>query len=491
MAVIHVVGLGPGDLSGLPMGTYQLLTSGLPVVLRTRIHPVVTQLEEQGLVFESFDDLYETVDEFQQVYLEMAKRLFAKAAQGQDFIYAVPGHPLVAEQSVQNLLHMQEPGVDVKIGPGQSFLDIAAARLQIDPIDGLMLLDGTTLVDRALNPTVHLLIAQVYQQAIAAEVKLTLMEVYPDDYEITVIRAAGVTDEERIERIPLYELDRISWVDHLTTVYVPPMDAQAQRLRDLWEAVDIVARLRAPNSCPWDREQTHASLRKYVIEEAYEVAQAIDEEDEEQLADELGDLLLQVLLHAQIGREFGEFTIRDVFARLSAKLIRRHPHVFGSREAEDVTVANQLWDEVKRQEQGDQGATGILANVSLSGPALMVATDVQKAAAKVGFDWKQVKDVLEKINEEMTELQEELRVDENSEAVDEELGDLLFACVNVSRFCKRDAEALLMRATHKFVKRFNWVESSVRASGKDWSAFSADRLDDLWRDAKIALRDKN
>ncbi|MFB5190481.1 nucleoside triphosphate pyrophosphohydrolase [Alicyclobacillus fastidiosus] len=491
MAVIHVVGLGPGDLGGLPMGTYQLLKSGMPIVLRTRIHPVVAQLEEQGFAFEAYDDLYETIDQFDEVYRQMAERLIEKASQGTDFIYAVPGHPLVAEQSVQNLLEQDVPGVQVDIGPGQSFLDIAAARLKIDPIDGLLLLDGTTLAGRMLNSAVHTLIAQVYQPAIAAETKLTLMEVYPDDYEITVLRAAGVAHEERIEQIPLYELDRVPWVDHLTTVYVPPMESRANRLRDPWEAIDIVAALRAPGGCPWDREQTHESLRKYVIEEAYEVAEAIDAADYDHLAEELGDLLLQVLLHAQIGEEFGEFSIRDVFERLAAKLIRRHPHVFAGETAADVSDANQLWDEVKQAERASKDSPRILDDVSLSGPALTVAAEIQKAAAKVGFDWKQVKDVLEKIKEEMTELEEELRAGDDTDAADEELGDLLFACVNLSRFRKKDAEVLLMRATRKFVDRFNLVESAVRESGRDWDSFSLDELDEFWGNAKIELQDKN
>lgn len=494
MAVIHVVGLGPGDMNGLSMGTFQLLHSGCPVVLRTRIHPVVTQLEAKGMVFESFDDIYETSEAFVQVYNLMSERLLARATAGEDLIYAVPGHPLVAEQSVQNLLQAEIPGVEVRIGPGQSFLDVAAARLRIDPIDGLSLLDGMTLSHHLLNPNVHTLIAQIYQPAIAAEVKLTLMEVFPDDYAVTVLRAAGVEGEERLEVLPLYKLDRIHWVDHLTTVYVPPVKGMLDRARDPWEAVKIVAQLREPDGCPWDRQQTHETLRKYVIEEAYEVAEAIDNQDEEHLADELGDLLLQVLLHAQIGEEFGEFTIRDVFARLAAKLVRRHPHVFGGVTAIDVDEANVLWDSVKQLEskqENEKEMKGIMDQVSLAGPALMVAAQVQKRAAKVGFDWKQVRDVLEKIKEEMNELEAELAHQDSHEAFAEELGDLLFACVNLSRFQGLSAESLLLRATRKFIQRFNLVEASVMKSGREWDTFQPDELDELWKRAKIALNSKN
>lgn len=493
MGTVHVVGLGPGDMSGLPMGTYQLLQKGWPTILRTRVHPVVGDLESNGIAFTSFDELYETIDDFDEMYRDMAARILALGRVHDHVVYAVPGHPLVAEASVQYLLQAQVTDVEVEIGPGQSFLDAAAARLRIDPIDGLLLLDGTALEDRQLNVTVHTLIAQVYQSAIAAEVKLTLMESYPDDYTVTVLRAIGVSGEERVEDVPLYELDRIEWIDHLTTLYVPPIRERALRLRDPWEAVGIVRTLREPGGCPWDRKQTHESLRKYVIEEAYEVAEAIDEGDLDHLAEELGDLLMQVLLHAQIASEYGDFSIRDVFESLSAKLLRRHPHVFGDVRVDNSEDVVRVWEDVKRRERSnDESKESILSGVSLAGPSITVAAEVQKAVSKVGFDWKQIKDVLEKVKEEMTELENEAlaeRVDAAS--VSEELGDLFFACVNVGRFLHLDAEALLMQATRKFIARFQFVERSVTEKGVSWDLLTAETLDMLWKEAKIALMSKS
>ncbi|WP_245630132.1 nucleoside triphosphate pyrophosphohydrolase [Alicyclobacillus acidiphilus] len=489
--MVHVIGLGPGDISGLPMGTYRLLQQGWPIILRTRIHPVVRDLEAMGIAFTSFDDLYETSDRFDEMYRQMAERVRVQARVHDHVVYAVPGHPLVAEASVQYLLACQEEDLDIEIGPGQSFLDIAAARLQIDPIEGLVLLDGTALSARQLQTTLHTLIAQVYQRSIATEVKLTLMEVYPDDFSITVLRAAGVAGDERIEQVPLYELDRIDWIDHLTTVYVPPLKERMQRLRDPWEAVEIVRILREPGGCPWDRKQTHESLRRYVIEEAYEVAEAIDEGDPAHLAEELGDLVLQVLLHAQIGSEFGDFDVRDVFETLSEKLLRRHPHVFGDVRVETSEDVARVWDAVKQAERANESRESIVSGVSLAGPAITVAQEVQKAVSKVGFDWKQIKDVLEKVKEEMTELENEiLRERIRSESVSEELGDLIFACVNVGRFLQLDVEALLMQATRKFVTRFQFVEKRVAEEGYSWNSLSPEALDRLWNEAKIALADK-
>lgn len=493
MGVIEVVGLGPGNYDGLSLGTLRALKEN-EVILRTRIHPLVERIEsELGRTFDSFDDVYEQGDDFDEIYQVMADRLLAKAQLLDSVVYAVPGHPLVAEQSVQNLLADRVQGVDVKIGPGQSFLDVACATLRIDPIEGFTLLDGTVMTTRLLNPCIHTFIAQVYHPNIATDVKLTLMECYPDDYEVTVLRAAGVIGEENINTIPLFELDRLDTIDHLTTVYVPPMRRQIDRVRDLWESVDIVRRLREPDGCPWDRKQTHESLRKYVLEEAYEVAEAIDEGDSRHLAEELGDLLLQILLHAQIADEFAEFSIRDVCGGLAEKLLRRHPHVFGDVVAEDVAGANAVWDAVKRSEapNKDFRENTIMSGVSLSGPALMVATDVQKAAAKVGFDWTHIIDVLEKIKEEMNELEAEFVEGMPSAAVSEELGDLIFACVNLSRALGLDAEAILAKGTRKFVERFSIVETGVEKSARGWADFSVEELDDLWKKAKIAQRRKN
>lgn len=445
--------------------------------------------------FKSFDDLYETSEQFDSLYRQMADILLDEAVSQAHLIYAVPGHPLVAEQSVQHLLNANRPGVEVEIGPGQSFLDVAAARLAFDPIEGLLLLDGTTLLSRQLNPTVHTLIAQVYQPSIAADVKLTLMEAYPDDYPVTVLRAAGVKGEERIMQIALYELDRLDFIDHLTTLYLAPSTREDVRQRDLWEAVDVVSTLRSPDGCPWDKEQTHESLRRYVIEEAYEVAEAIDEGDTQHLCEELGDLLLQILLHARIAEEFGDFSIRDVFAGLTEKLIRRHPHVFGSRVASTPEDVAAIWADVKAMEQTDEAKKksqeSILARVSLAGPALMVATDVQKAAAKVGFDWQQIKDVLEKAKEEMNEVEQELLRTDGESNVEEELGDLLFACVNITRFLKLDAESILVNATKKFMDRFQFVEDRVVDSGRNWLDVSPESLNMLWEEAKIARMNKN
>lgn len=315
MKRIAVIGLGAGSLEGLPLGIYRALKETKQLYVRTEKHPVIEELAREGVTYESFDSIYEAHDQFPQVYEEISERLLALADAGKDITYAVPGHPLVAERTVQLLLDKAEQrGVQVEVRGGQSFLDPAFASLKIDPVEGFSLLDGTALDAHQVQPELHTLICQVYDAFIASEVKLTLMDVYPDDYRVTVVTAAGVTGQERLEVVPLYELDRLSEYGNLTTVYVPPTKEEAALNRQFWRLRDIVAILRSPDGCPWDREQTHQSIRKNLIEETYEVLETIDDEDPEAMCEEMGDLLLQIMLHSQMAEEDGYFTVQDVIA---------------------------------------------------------------------------------------------------------------------------------------------------------------------------------
>lgn len=484
LPTIYVVGLGPGDLSGLPMGTYQRLKSGLPVYFRTEIHPAAEQLRAEGLAFQSFDGLYEQEENFNAVYQTIAKQLWESALSGGDLIFAVPGHPLMAEQSVQNLLEMaaNSPQVKVEIGPGQSFFDAVCTVLGIDPIQGLLLIDGTQLDPSQLRPDKHTLVAQVFSPAVASDVKLTLMELYPDDYLVTVVRAAGVPGQERIIPVPLYELDRVGEVNHLTTVYIPPADNPHILSTQGWYLEKLVSRLRAPGGCPWDRDQTHQSLRKYMIEEAYEAVHAIDADDPDELAAELGDVLLQILLHAQIASEFGDFNLSDVFRSLGDKLIRRHPHVFGEATAANDVEAEAHWREAKAAERPPEAEQSILDSVPDGQPSWKIAAELQKRAAEVGFDWPAIEDVYDKLKEEVAEFGAELGKNQ-PELLLNELGDILFVIVNVLRWLDLDLEEALSRTNYKFVRRFGHVEQCVKERG-GWAKHSLADLDAYWDEAK-------
>ncbi|MFP3392260.1 nucleoside triphosphate pyrophosphohydrolase [Brevibacillus sp. SIMBA_040] len=481
---LTVVGLGAGDLDQLPYGIYRTLKQASHLYLRTQEHPVVTQLVAEGVTYESFDAVYEQHDAFTEVYAEIVERLLTKAAQEDGIVYAVPGHPLVAERTVQLLLENgRARGVEIEIGGGQSFIDPLFARLKIDPIEGFSLLDGTALVAHQISPGLHTIIAQVYDAFIASDVKLTLMDVLPDDYPVTVATAVGVKGEEHIETVPLYELDRLDHFGNLSLVYVPPAKDERARYRQFSHLKDIVAILRSPDGCPWDREQTHQSIRKNLIEETYEVLETIDDEDPDAMCEELGDLLMQIMLHSQMAAEEGYFTVDDVIATLNEKLVRRHPHVFGEKSAEDSEEALANWQEIKAQEKAAKGidvtAQSQLAGIPRDLPALMYAYKLQKKAAHVGFDWDNISDVYAKVDEEYRELQE---ASEDERAG--ELGDLLFAVVNLARFLKLDPEEALALTNNKFKKRFSYIEEKLQEAGRSFEETNLQEMDKWWEEAK-------
>ena len=248
----------------------------------------------------------------------------------------------------------------------------------------------------------------------------------------------------------------------------------------------IVAILRAPGGCPWDREQTHGSIRQNMLEEAYEACEAIDQASPEHLKEELGDVLLQVALHAQMEKEAGRFTLDDVADGICKKLIFRHPHVFGDVNAENVGQALDTWDAMKRVEKDQSTYTDTLESVARSLPALWRAEKVQKKAKKAGFDWPDAQGAVDKLSEETVELKAAMAGDGD---VAEELGDLLFACVNVARFLGVQSEEALTAATDKFIARFALVEEKVRSRGQDMRDLPLATLDKLWDEAKVDLKD--
>ncbi|NRD77476.1 nucleoside triphosphate pyrophosphohydrolase [Bacillus sp. BRMEA1] len=480
---IEIVGLGAGDLEQLPLGVYKKLLKAKTLFLRTKEHPVVVELEKEGIRYISFDEVYEKHDQFAAVYQEITRILLEKA-QSESVLYAVPGHPLVAEQTVQLLLEQgPKEQIEIAIGGGQSFIDALFASLKIDPVEGFQLLDGTALQANTLQMDQHQIICQVFDQFTASNVKLTLMEKYPDDYEVWIVTAAGSKDEV-LEKVQLYELDHSLTMNNLTSVYVPPVRKDSILWKNFTKLREIIAELRGPDGCPWDKEQTHESLKKYLIEETFEVIEAIDKGDIDHLIEELGDVLLQVMLHAQIGEDEGFFTIDDVVEGLSAKMIRRHPHVFGNVTADSAEEVVKNWQEIKQQEKGT-APSSILEGVSMALPNLLRAYEIQKKAAKVGFDWQEITPALEKVKEELNEFIAELDgTEEGFLYAKQEFGDLLFAFVNVARFLHINPEESLFATNEKFIRRFRYVEQMVKNSGRTFEHHTLEELDLYWDEAK-------
>lgn len=483
MGKITVVGLGPAGLDLVPPRSRQVLEAG-PVYLRTARHPAAEELLSSGRTdIRSFDDLYEKAESFEALYAQIVAELIC-AARKADIVYAVPGHPLVAEDTVRRLRdEAPSSGIELEILPAVSCLDTIFISLGLDPAAGLEVRDALTIDSRPLNPAVPLILLQVYSRLVAGDVKLKLMEVYPPEHPVKLVRAAGASGQEAVEELPLYELDRRP-CDHLTSLYVPPLPVREVCRYPLDPLVEVMAALRGPHGCPWDKEQTHALLRRYLIEECYEVIEAIDENDMHKLREELGDLLLQVVFHARLAEEAGHFNINDVIHEIVAKMIRRHPHVFGETRVKDSAEVLANWQEIKRQEKEEAGETPTaIGGVPRALPALLRAYKVQGRAARVGFDWPNVEGAWEKVREEMEELKAAAAAGDKT-AVAEELGDLLFAVVNVARFLKVEPELALATTTRKFEERFSFIEQSAAAMGRPLNDLTLDEMDALWEKAK-------
>ncbi|MDH2475297.1 nucleoside triphosphate pyrophosphohydrolase [Clostridium perfringens] len=481
--MLKIMGLGPGAYEALTIGALKELKNNKNIYFRTEKHPTVDFLKDEGIKFESYDHAYEKYDSFDDVYKYIAEDLITKIKDDEDLIYAVPGHPLVAEKSVINLIELcKENNIQYEVLPAVSFVDAMMEALQVDPIEGVKIIDAFDMKNQILDKRVGTIITQVYNNFIASEVKLRLLEGYEDDTEIIFVRAAGVEGLESIRKIPLYELDWQEDIDYLTSIYIPKDLGNKKDFQDL---LDIIETLRNPGGCPWDREQTHESLKSALLEECYEVIDAIENEDEDALIEELGDVLLQVVFHASIGKEDGYFDIMDVIGGISNKMINRHPHVFGNEEANTSEQVLVNWDEIKKEEKGIKTLTEEMQNIAKSLPAATRAYKVQKKAKKVGFDWDDVNCAMDKVKEELNEIKEVYNCEDKS-IIEGEVGDLLFACINVARFLEVDGELALDKTIKKFIKRFSYIENEAIKKNKNLKDMTLEEMDKLWEEAKTS-----
>lgn len=480
--MIKIVGLGPGAKEALTIGTVCELESNKNVFLRTEKHPTVDYLKDKNIKFSTYDNVYESIGNFDEVYLNIANDLVQKHNVLGDLIYAVPGHPLVAEKSVFNLIELcKENSIEYKILPAVSFIDAIIESLKIDPIEGLKVIDSFDISNQVLDKRIGTIVTQVYNQLIASEVKLKLLEQYNDETEIYYVRAAGIKGQESIRKIPLFELDMQEDIDYLTSIYIPKDLKNKKDFNNLLEIIEI---LRGEYGCPWDREQTHKSLEKALVEESYEVIDAIEQEDDNSLIEELGDVLLQVVFHASIGKEDGYFDISDIIEAICNKMISRHPHVFkNSSELDSSEEVLVKWDELKKKEKGYNSITEEMKGITKGLPALLRAHKVQEKAKKVGFDFNDISFAMNKVKEELKEIIDVYNT-ENVEKIKEEVGDLLFSCVNVARFLKVDEEIALNSTIDKFIKRFDYIERTAKEKNIELTNMKLDEMDELWENSK-------
>jgi tetrapyrrole methylase family protein/MazG family protein len=479
-ARVVIVGLGPGPRNTVTQATLEAIERIEVQFVRTKRHPTADLMPKAT----SFDSLYDTLPTFEDVYGAITEAVVAAALTHGEVLYAVPGSPLILESSVAQL--RADSRVEVQVLPALSFLDLAWEALGIDPVNaGVRLIDGHRFALEASGERGPLLVAQVHADWVLSDVKLS-HESANGNEPVVLLHHLGLPDQ-RVEHTTWQELDRVLPADHLTTLYIAqmaePVSGELARLHQLARTLR--------EQCPWDREQTHDSLIKHLIEETYEVVDAIEMLDvndpatDEAFIEELGDLLYQVEFHATIAEQQGRFSMADVARSIHDKLVRRHPHVFGDVVANSANDVVQTWDEVKRAEKkSTDGVASTFVGVAKSGPSLQYATKIQKRAADVGFDWPNADGAFEKIIEESAEIRQAVALNSDPETVRMELGDLLFSVVNLSRHLGHDAEQALRGASDKFRHRFEQVEQLALSRGIDLANAPLEQLDALWDEVK-------
>ena len=479
---ITIIGLGPGHLSQITLEAMQALENAEIVYLRTSQHPAVNDFPKT-IQWKSFDALYDASNLFEEVYEKIVEEIIELGKKQPGVVYAVPGNPCVAEITGPEIIRRaKKENIPVRMIAGISFIEPSVMALNIDPYDsGLVLVDALEIIQKYhldFVPTYPALICQVYSKYVASDLKLALNNVYSDTHQVIFIHAAG-TPEEIVEQIPLFEIDRSEHIGLLSSLYVPAL----RRGSSFEDFQDQIAHLRAPDGCPWDREQTHLSLRSALLEETYEVLSAMDNEDEEAMQEEFGDLLLQIVLNAQIASETGSFTMVDIIRGIYDKIEYRHPHVFGNEKQKTTDEVLVNWEALKAEERKKNGKAkkikGRLDSIPQSLPALSLAQSYQSRVARVGFDWSDVEGVLDKIIEEIQEVREA-----DGESIESELGDLLFSIVNFIRWKEIDAESALRETNKKFYRRFKYIEEQAKNQGKTLEDMTLQEMDVLWDEAK-------
>jgi tetrapyrrole methylase family protein/MazG family protein len=469
---VVVVGLGPAGPELLTAATADAIAR-IPVrFLRTGRHPSAAVVAGAT----TFDHLYEAATAIDEVYSAIVDALVAAAGQHGVVLYAVPGSPLVAERTVELLRADGRIGIEVLAAV--SYLDLAWQVVGVDPLAaGVRLVDGRRFAVEAAGERGPLLVGQCDRREVLSDIKLAV-DIGPDE-PVVVLQRLGLPDQAVVE-VAWADLDRAVEPDHLTSLWIPslaaPVGVEVARFHEL------VRTLR--EQCPWDRAQTHTTLTRHLIEETYELLEAIDglaaAGDDEHLVEELGDVLFQVEIHAAIAEQEGRFTMADVARGVHDKLVHRHPHVFGTVEVDGAEQVVANWEVIKRAEKG---RTSVFEGIPGGMPALSYAAKVQRKAAGLGFDWPDVDGALPKVAEEAAELVAVAGGGDDERARDE-LGDLLFAVVNVARHLDLDPETALRGATAKFRRRFEAVEARATARGQSLETLDLAGLDALWDEVK-------
>ena len=464
---ITIASMGPGG--HIDNSILSAARAASAVVVQTDISD---KLQASGIAYESLDPLFDDATDFDDL-ISRANAMLMRDG----LMFVALGslqHNRIACALAQ--CTVSGGGRITALTDGDAALRIAFEHGLVSGSCGIMTHTASTF-ERACDTDAALVVNEIDTQLAASELKLKLSRFYGDEYPVLLMDIRGGS----ADNIPLCRLDSAPVYGYFTSVFIPPVPLLEKARYTFSDLVSIMRILRSQNGCPWDREQTHTSLKRYLVEESYEVLEAIDDDDMDALYDELGDVLLQVVFHARIAEQRGEFDDTDITTAECSKMISRHTHIFGSADAQTPEDVVNNWEQIKKDEKGQQSQTEVLLSVPKSMPALMRSEKVQHKAAKIGFDFRHISEAVSKLREEITEVEQDI---DNPEKLAEECGDLIFSAVNVSRLAGVEPETALQKATDKFIARFQHVERIANEKKVDMTACSLETLDDIWDEAK-------
>ncbi|MGI6688035.1 MAG: nucleoside triphosphate pyrophosphohydrolase [Christensenellales bacterium] len=475
MHTITIAPLGPGHPDLMTLGAFKQMKKAGCLVLRTARHGAVKLLDEEGIGYQSLDHLHDESVDFDEFSKAAAEAVMA-LAKTRAVTYAVADP--ARDETVNRLREMA--GDRLRVLPGVALEA---------PFTAQAALKGPVLVSSAMELEAHnaqqpLAVVELDSRVLAGDVKLKLLPLYGAEARVLFF-APGEQAARKGTWIRLEDIDRQKKYDHTAGFVVLPEALLEKTCFDAEDLLSIMKTLRGPEGCPWDKKQTHQSLAKYLVEEAHEAAAELTAGDWEHAAEELGDVFLQLAFNAVVGEEQGTLSWGEMLKSICEKLIRRHPHIFGEMQLETAEDVKTTWDEIKKVEHGEKGPGEAMLAVPTSFPAIMRAEKVQSAAAKVGFDWEEAVQALDKVGEEAEELRQVMG---SPDKALEELGDLFFSCVNTARLMGISGDQALHLATEKFIKRFLWMENAVKSDKKALKMLTSHEMGVYWERSKMKVQ---
>ena len=459
MPKVTIVNIGLGEPDLLNQRTVRTLKESNLLILRTSRSPIVSWLRKEGISFSSLDELYDTVDDFDQLFLCIAHKIWSQAS-GSDVVYAVSD--MLTDRSVRALYEHKPQNGEITVVPGTGMTDILHSKsLPYLHDSDFRSVAATDFLQMNFNPRQTILITELDNEILAGEVKIHLSSILNDEQNLIYLH-----ENQCPEVIHLFELDRRKDISHLSAVLLPGTGFLQRSRFVLDDLVQIMDCLRSAGGCPWDRSQTHRSLRPYLIEEAWECVAAIDQNDYEHLADELGDLLFQIVFHSSIGKDFDEFSLNDVISDICSKMIRRHPHVFADKGSFD----DKSWESIKQRETGHLTPVESLNDVSEALPSLKYAAKTYKKAYRIPGLRKSSMQVVTELNCILSGSWSD------PDSPVSRLGHILLLCSELCFINNADSEMLLHQAVDHFKSRLKTAEERIKKDGKNIESLTFEEL---------------